>query len=78
MVYRDGNAALRMTSKEAQCESALIVPRKYKTKPLNAGIADRACKVQPGLEKGYFDLEQTESYPEFAEEWEATSDATQP
>jgi hypothetical protein len=53
------------------------VPRKYKTKPLNAGIADRACKVQPGLERSYFDLEQTESYPEFAEEWEATSDATQ-
>jgi len=47
-------------------------------KPSNAGIADRACKVQPGLEKSYFDLGQTESYPGFAEEWEATSVATQP
>jgi hypothetical protein len=49
------------------------VQKKYKMKPSNAGIADRACKVQPGLEKGYFDLEQTESWPESAEGWEATS-----
>jgi hypothetical protein len=61
---------LKLTSKEAAQRKCSYCAEKYKDEASNAGIADRACKVSLVWKKLF--RSRTQSYPGFAEEWEAT------